>query len=362
MRRTNGRTMHGSLAMLAGASLLALGAGACSDATSVNNAALRAALSASLSSAPAGFGTLSTSFVGAGAPSAGNGDLWIVGGRFAEMDRGAMMGGGIGDAFVGAIGRGRGFGWDGPFGGGLRCNATFDTASGRLVCPTLTLPNGLTVTRSASYADASGTVQQAFDSLTTDIVNLQSSVSGTVTYNPGSDSTGPGRDDGGMMGGSGRRGGRCWGDGRGERGLLLGDTAKIVSATTTIASTSNRTVSGLASGSTQRTVNGTANGTENTTGSTTRGDFTASRITADTTTGLVIPIPSAMTGPTYPKAGTVIRVMQATLSYAGSSPTSISRREVVTYDGSATAKVVITQNDSTKNCTKPLPRGPLSCS
>ncbi len=359
MRRTNGRIKHGTLAMLAGA---ALALAACSDTTSVNNAAIRAALSASLSSAPAGFGTLSTSYVGAAAPSAGNGDLWIVGGRFAEMDHGAMMGGGIGDAFVGGIGRGRGDADDGPFGGGLRCAATFDTATGRLVCPTLTLPNGLTVTRSASYADASGNVQQAFDSLTTNTINLQSSVSGTITYNPGSDRTGPGYDDGEMMGGPGRTGGRCWGDGRGERGLLLGDTAKIVTATTTIASASNRTVGGLAAGSTQRTVNGTSGGTENTTGTTTRGNFTASRITADTTTGLIIPIPMSSTGPTYPTAGTVIRAMQATLTYAGSSPASISRREVVTYDGSATAKVVITQNDTTKNCTKPLPRGPLSCS
>lgn len=358
MRRTNGGTRHGKLAVLAGA---AMAVAACSDTTSVNNSAIRAALSASLSSAPVGIGTLSTSYVGAAAPSAGNGDLWLVGGRFAAMERGSMMGGGIGDAFVGGIGRGRGFGGDGPFGGGLRCDATFDTASGRLVCPTLTLPNGLTVTRSASYADANGAVQQKFDSLTTNTVNLQSSVAGTVTYNPGSDSAGPGREDG-EMGGPGRRGGRCWGDGRGERGLLLGDTAKIVTATTTIASASNRTVSGLASGSTQRTVNGTSTSTENTTGTTTRGNFTASRISGDTTTGLVVPIPTSSTGPTYPSAGTVIRAMQATLTYDGSAPVSISRREVVTYDGSATAKVVITQNDSTKNCTKPLPRGPLSCS
>jgi len=41
---------------------------------------------------------------------------------------------------------------------------------------------------------------------------------------------------------------------------------------------------------------------------------------------------------------------------------TLTRREVVTYDGSATAQVVITENGTTKNCTKPLPRGPLSCS
>ena len=41
---------------------------------------------------------------------------------------------------------------------------------------------------------------------------------------------------------------------------------------------------------------------------------------------------------------------------------SVSRREVITYDGSATAKVEITENGTTRNCTRPLPRGQLSCS
>jgi hypothetical protein len=54
--------------------------------------------------------------------------------------------------------------------------------------------------------------------------------------------------------------------------------------------------------------------------------------------------------------------MQATLKYAGEDAVTLSRREVVTYDGSATAKVVITQDGATRNCTRPLPRGPLSCS
>jgi hypothetical protein len=41
---------------------------------------------------------------------------------------------------------------------------------------------------------------------------------------------------------------------------------------------------------------------------------------------------------------------------------SRSREEDVTYDGSTTAKVVITKNGVTKNCTLPLPHGRLSCS
>ena len=64
----------------------------------------------------------------------------------------------------------------------------------------------------------------------------------------------------------------------------------------------------------------------------------------------------------YPTAGTTIRSIQASLQYQGESAVTLTRREVVTYDGSATAKVEITENGTTKTCTKPLPRGPLSCS
>jgi hypothetical protein len=35
---------------------------------------------------------------------------------------------------------------------------------------------------------------------------------------------------------------------------------------------------------------------------------------------------------------------------------------VVTYDGTATAKVVITRDGTTRNCTVALPRGRPSCS
>lgn len=335
--------------------MLLFGAGvslaACSDVTNGRNSTTPSALLAALSTATLGTGSLANSFVGSAAPSAGNGDLWVGGGRDAAFDRGGLMGGGLGDAFVGAIGRGDGRGDEGPFGGGFAsCNGAYDASTGRLVCAARSLPNGLTVTRSIGFADANGAAQQAFDSLTTNTINVQSAVSGTVTYAAGSDSTGY----------HGEHGGYC--DGRGNHGLLLGDTAKIINATTTVSSASSRTVSGLASGSTQRTVNGASLSTESTNGTSSRGQFTATRIAADTTNGLVVPIATSESAPTYPTAGTVIRVMQATLTYSGASPTSVSRREVVTYDGSATAKVVITQNESTKTCTKPLPRGPLSCS
>jgi hypothetical protein len=127
-------------------------------------------------------------------------------------------------------------------------------------------------------------------------------------------------------------------------------------------SSSERTTTGLAAASTQRTTSGTSRGTENTTGTSSRGNFTASRVVGDTTTGLVVPKASTMNTFPYPTAGTVIRQMTATVTFAGQAATTLSRREVVTYDGSATAKVVITENGVTKNCTRPLPRGALSCS
>jgi hypothetical protein len=330
---------------------------ACSDATSSASPLTTAALSAALGSVPIGFGDLTTSFVGASADNAPLAGLWLGGGRGARFDHGDFMGGGIQDAFIGGIafdGRGGGRGpFGGPFAGGLGCaNSTFDAASGRIVCPDRTR-NGITVKRSTQLKDAAGNVQQAFDTLTTNSVNTQSQTSGTITFDRAADSL----DDR-----DGRRGEHEWGRGRGEGGRLLGDTSQVLTATTTINSSSSRTVTGLAQGSTKRTIDGTTAGTESTTGTSSRGSFTATRTVGDTTTGLVIPIASSSTGPAYPTAGTTIRSIQASLQYQGESAVSLTRREVVTYDGSATAQVTITENGTTKTCTKPLPRGRLTCS
>jgi hypothetical protein len=329
---------------------------ACAELNSPRQSSLSAAaLSGAFSTVPVGFGELSSSYVGTSASSVPQAGFWLGGGREGGMERGSLMGGGLAANYSGeGEGFGRGFGNRGPFGGGLPCTGTFNASTGRVVCAAETR-NGLTINRSAQYKDAAGAVQQAFDSTTTNSVNIQSSVSGTVTYTPDSD-----REEGDRNRGPGGRKGPCWGDGRGAGGLLLGDTATIVSATTTVNNASDRTVTGLAKGSTQRTTNGTSKGQESTTGTSSRGKFTATRVVGDTTTGLVIPI--STTGPTYPTAGTVIRSMQASLAYEGQAATTLTRREVVTYDGSATAKVVITENGTTKSCTRPLPRGPLTCS
>jgi hypothetical protein len=319
------------------------------DMTSASSSALtRAALSAALSSVPVGYGDLSTSYVGTGGASAASAGLWIGGGHEASFNRHDLMGGGLHEAFAGGIGFAGKAGNRGPFGGGVACAPTFDAATGRVVCADET-HHGVTTSRSAQYKDASGAVQEAFDTLTTNSVNLQSTVSGTIVYDRAADSST-----------ASDRGKDCWGRGRGPGGRLLGDTSTILTATTTLSSSSNRTVTGLAQGSTQRTVNGASAGQESTTGTSSRGTFTATRVVGDTTTAVVVPV---VTGTrSYPTAGIVIRSIRATLKYASEDAVTLARREVVTYDGSATAKIAITENGTTKNCTRALPHGVLSCS
>jgi hypothetical protein len=361
MRRSNIRAWYRHAACITPL----LGVAACAGPTSPRQSSLSAAaLTGAFSTVPVGFGDVSSSYVGTSAASVPSAGFWLGGGRQGSMDRGSLMGGGLAASYSGeGEGFGRGFGNRGPFGGGLACTGTFNSSTGRVVCATETR-NGLTINRSAQYKDASGAVQQAFDSATTNSVNSQSSVTGTVTYEPenedGDDDRGGDRGLGGNRG-PGGPGRACWGNGRGVGGLLLGDTATIVSATTSVNNVSDRMVSGLANGSTERTVNGTSKGQESTTGESSRGKFTATRVVGDTTTGVVIPV-STDNSKTFPTAGTVIRAIQASLTYEGQDAITVTRREVVTYDGSATAKVVITENGTTRNCTRPLPRGALTCS
>lgn len=330
------------------ASLL-LAAGACSNFLGSDSAPLASdALTAAFTTVPLGFADNSSSF---GGDSDGVRSMWLPGSRAARFGRGEMMGGGLGLAFAGGIGMGRGHGHEGPFGGrfggGFACTGAFDAASGRYVCDPVTR-NGVTTTQSVAYKSAAGGVQQAFDTLTTNEVNVRTQVSGTVTF--ARDSARGRRGPGGPGGHGGPR----------HDGRIVGDTTTILTATTTVNHTSDRTVRGLASGSTQRTVDGTSSGRESATGTSSRGAFSATRTAADTSTGVVIPVADGK--PSYPVSGTVVRVMTATVAYEGQAPTTASRREVVTYDGSATAKVVITTNGTTQSCTRPLPRGRLSCS
>ncbi len=315
--------------------------------TAASDLATQAALAAALNSSPVGYGDLSSSYVGSTASGFSQGAFFLGGGQSASFNRSSMMGGDMSADFLGTIAFGSGSGHRGPFGGGLSCTGTFNAATGRVECPVET-HNGLTITRSAAYLTAAGAVQQAFDTITTNSVNMQSRVAGTVTYDTTSNGRGP----------DGHHG---WGMDRGPGGKLLGDTTTILSATTTVASTSTRTTTGLAKASTARTVNGTSGGTESTTGRSSRGAFTSTRVVGDTTKNVVVPVSTAAVSISYPTAGTVIREMKATLTYAGAAPATVSRREVLTYNGSATATVVITENGVAKTCTRALPFGRLVC-
>ena len=142
---------------------------------------------------------------------------------------------------------------------------------------------------------------------------------------------------------------------------VTGTFTRHDSSTTTVNNASDRTVTGLAAGSTKRTINSTATGNESTVGKDTAGTFTVKRVVGDTVKAVVIPVRTATdTIPPYPTAGSVIRASSVTVTRA-SGTTSSSRREVVTYDGSNTAKVTITQDGTTKTCTVALPHGQLQC-
>ncbi|MBL8982405.1 MAG: hypothetical protein JNL26_09475 [Gemmatimonadetes bacterium] len=313
---------------------------ACSDPFQVDRERFitSAALSSAFSTVPLGYSEVSSSFSG---DSDGVPSMFLPGMRAAAFG-GGLMGGGLGDAFAGAMGPGRGRGHEGPFGGRfgghLTCEGEFNAGTQRFVCDPVTR-GGVTRTQSMQYKTTAGTVQQAFDTLTTNSVNVQSASTGTVSWARDDNSRGRG--------------------GPHHIGRIAGDTTTILTTTTTVNHSSNRTVTGLASPSTQRTINGTSQGSESATGTSSRGNFTATRSAADTTTGLVVPVQSGKA--TYPTAGTVIRTMKATVTFAGSAATSTTRREVIVYDGSTTAKVTITKDGVTQACTMALPRGRPSC-
>lgn len=326
--------MRNILRLSAGAAVAVIAA-ACADLGSSPSADVAGAVAA-FQSVPAGFSATSNSFDATGDldepfhPHRGDGSFDDdfggserrggrgPGGRDDHGGRGRpdrfgfLMGGGIGPEFLGEIGFGPGRG-RGPFRvDSVGTSCVFSSSTGIVTCGPITR-GGLTITATAQITTASGAAQAKIDS-TTDKVILTSEVSGTKTR----------RD----------------------------------SATSEVAHKSTRTITGLAAGSARRTVSGTSVGTEKTTGTTDAGAFTALRTVNDTTAGIVVPLVNGR--PTYPSAGRVSRNMSVAVTIDGTTTTH-SRGEIVTYDGTATAKVVITQDGASKSCTLPLPRGRLAC-
>jgi hypothetical protein len=308
--------------------VVALAAVACRD-TAAPASDVEVSMASAFSATPAGFSDLYSSYnptgtEGAFAPAftasgGGPGDhAFGTGGHDGHGHDGhddfggpgfgiGLMGGGLGGAFFGdGLGAGR-FHHDSH-------NCAFDPSSG--VTCTDTTHDGLIVTRVAKFTTADGAVQQRIDS-TTNAVATSVSVHGTASRRH--------------------------------------DAQSIVDETST------ETATGLARGSTSRTVNGASKGMETTTGSSPHGAYTATRVAGDTITGVVIPSARGTSDRVYPTAGTIVRAMTVTVTIDGQSPTTRVRRELITYDGSATAKVDIMLNGTTQHCTLPLPRGHLSC-
>ncbi len=313
---------------------------ACTDGATQPTTAESSLVSAAFMTAAPGYDSLSSSYSAGGktgvfGPRQRGGP---PGTRDEGLGRNDLMGGGMRDEFSGGVGMGPGVG-RGPFGEhfSLSTCTAFNAATGVVTCTPL-LRDSLTINRTFKFSTASGVAQGARDTASTDRIETSRSVTGTTTFTPG------------------RRGG--FGHGFGPPGS---DTARvdITTARTTVSSSSSRVVTGLAAGSTQRTVNGRSAGRETTEGTSTSGAFSSVRMMGDTTTGLVIPVVAS--GFPYPTAGTVIRAMSVTVSFGSGAPVSSSRREVVTYDGSATAKISITRDGETKQCTLALPRGRPVC-
>jgi hypothetical protein len=333
--------MH-SLKSCTAVGALLLVAVACNDGNTQPTTLETSLVAAAFRTAAPGYDSLSSSYDASG-------NTGVFGprhrgqGAFPQGDslgRGEMMGGGIRGDFIGGIGLGLGLG-RGPFGENFStstCTA-FDAATGIVTCTPI-VRDSLTINRTFRFTTAAGVAQAARDTATTDKIVTTRSVTGTTTFTPG------------------RREGFGHGFGR-LPGTTDSTRVDITTARTTITSASTRTVSGLASGSTQRTVNGASAGRESTEGTSSNGAFTSLRVMGDTTTGVVIPV--VTTGYPYPTAGSVTRAMSVTVTYASGSPVSSSRREVITYDGSATAKISITKDGTTKQCTLALPRGRPVC-
>lgn len=277
--------------------------------------ALAASLESAFSTAPTGYGEVTSSFAGDGL-TAFAGERGGRGpgrdGRDAGGIGGGFMGGGLGDAFAGGLGGGRGH-ERGPFRNGIDSTCTF--AAGDVTCASTR--DGLTVTRVYTFKTAAGAAQSKPDSLT-DSERARITAAGTTVR------------------------------------------ARRDSITTVVNHTSDRTVTGLSASATQRTVNGTSSGTETSSGiNRDRVRFTAVRVSGDTTQGLIIP--KLTTGESYPTAGSVRREMKVTVTLAGGTPTVSTRREVITYTGGTSATVVITTNGTSKTCSLPLPRGRMVC-
>ena len=307
-----------------------LAATACADSMGSDGLLSDAALfNAAFSATPAAFSNVESSY---GGGSSADGYIGAIAGEMrGPRGQGGPSGGrGTGGRRGhGGHGHGHGPGFGGFMGGGLlhgldglhrggRPGST-DLTGCTLVALRVTcadeIRHGLTISRSYAFATAGGTPQGSIDS-TTNSVNARRTVTGTIE----------------------RRNG----------------------ATSTIDHTSDRTVTGLAAGSTARTINGTSSGTETTTFTNAEGvTVTLAHVASDAIRNVIVPVSTGTVS--YPMSGTVERSMRVTITEGTAGPRTLTRSELLTYDGSATASLVITTNGVSRSCTVALPRGRPVC-
>lgn len=187
-----------------------------------------------------------------------------------------------------------------------------DEASGRHVCPTLTV-EGLTWTRSYALLDADGQAMAEYSPTLTASINAQWTMDGTV---------------------HGSHGDATW--------------------TATVHHARDYTVSGLAGAETSRSWSGTGSSADTAvyTGAnrTRRYGMTGTH----TTTAVVFALPRAEHH--YPQSGTVERTVSGTATVSGAQQVtrSVARTVRVTFDGDATARLEVVGPERTLVCTLDL--------
>src|SRR5690348_10117314 len=148
--------MKGSILRFSAAVAAVFVVSACSDSTSSTSSTPSVAsleLTAAFLSTPAAFSSTDNTF----AASGDAGEPWMPD-RGSRDDDSHMMGGGLGPEFFGGVAVGHDYD-HGPFGFGyFLYNCTFSSATGRDTCQPVTR-GGLTIKRSFSFEDASGTAQ-----------------------------------------------------------------------------------------------------------------------------------------------------------------------------------------------------------
>jgi hypothetical protein len=187
---------------------------------------------------------------------------------------------------------------------------SYAASSGSFVCPAVSL-NGLSFTRSFTLLDASGAAQSGFDPATTAAVRMHTTTSGTVAS---------------------------------------------AGSTTTIDGVQDMTVSGLTTGI--HVLDGTS--TMHVTGSIGTG-FASGPLPMDmtmTTTIAKLVLPNAASGSQYPASGTI--TIDETGPLAGSGQ---GLQIQMTFSGTGTVVVTITDGSFTSRCTVDLASGSAgSCS